>query len=72
MHHRPDAINGQPTRFIPRIFTSVDSIDLGGCSGASVVTSIDSNVLVGDIPAMSRPAEPAQNPGGESQYWNEQ
>ena len=53
MHHRHDAVNGQPTRFIPRIFTSVDSIDLGGCSDASLVTSIDSNVLVGAIPAMS-------------------
>ena len=72
MHRRPDAINRQLTWFIPRIFTSVDSIDLGGCADASVITSIDSNVLVGAIPVMSRWAEPAQNLGGESQYWNEQ
>ena len=54
IHRRPVAINRQPTWLIPRIFTSVDSIDLGGCSGASVATSIDRNVLVGVIPAMSR------------------
>ena len=54
MHRHLDATNRQPTWFIPRIFTSVDSIDLGGCSGASVATLIDSNVLVDIIPAMSR------------------
>ena len=54
IHLRPDAIIRQPAWFIPRIFTSVDSIDLGGCSGASVVTSSGSNVLISDIPAMSR------------------
>ena len=54
IHRRPDAINRQPTWFIPRIFTSVDSIDLGGCAGALVVISIDSNVLVGVVTAMSR------------------